>query len=103
MKTNVSSNGKKNHIKASKLMLISQKRQLSATRHIVAQRHGLAARFLFSKMAVDFPLLGFRAYYQAETKSADLATGEKKIHIEVGNWSSHAFLMRFFSFFFTSN
>ena len=73
------------------------------TSHIVAQRHGSAARFLFSKMAVDFPLLGFRAYYQAETKSADLATGEKKIHIEVGNWSSHAFLMRFFSFFFTSN
>lgn len=59
-------------------MLISQQRQLSATRHIAAQRHGLAERFLFVKMAVDFPLLGFRAYYQAETKSADLATGAKK-------------------------
>lgn len=54
-------------------MLTSQKRQLSAIRHIVAQRHDLAAWFLFMKMEVDFPL-GFPAYYQAETKSADLAT-----------------------------
>ena len=57
---------------------LSRRERLTTVRHIVAQRHGLAARFLFSKMAVDFPLLGFRAYYQAETKSADLATGAKK-------------------------
>ena len=57
-------------------MLISQKRQLSAIRAIrhIAQRHCLAEAFLFSKMAVNF--LGFRAYYQAETKSADLGTGQ---------------------------
>ena len=77
---------------------LSRRERLTTVRHIVAQRHGLAARFLFSKMAVDFPLLGFRAYYQAETKSADLATGAKKINIEVGNFSSHAFLMRFVCF-----